>query len=45
MKFKGLQEAGNYKVGVGTIAGGNGPFAINKYLDELKHPGEHVNFI
>jgi hypothetical protein len=28
MKFKGLQEAGNYKVGVGTIAGGNGLFLL-----------------
>jgi hypothetical protein len=45
MKFKGLQEEGIYKVGVGIIADGNGPFIINKYLDELKHPGEHVNFI
>jgi UDPglucose 6-dehydrogenase len=30
MKFKGLQEAGNYKVGVGTIAGGNGLFLLRK---------------
>jgi hypothetical protein len=30
MKFKGLQEAGNYKVGVGTIAGGNGLFLLEK---------------
>jgi hypothetical protein len=32
MNFKGLQEAANFKVGVGTIAGGNGPFIMNPQI-------------